>query len=57
MNNSLVSITDYNKEDILSILAAARFEKSRTEHLKGKVVATLFYEPSTRNKIQFERQL
>ena len=56
MNNSLVSITDYNKEDILSILDAARgFEKKPDrDTLKGKVVATLFYEPSTRTRLSFE---
>jgi aspartate carbamoyltransferase catalytic subunit len=56
MNNSLVSITDYNKEDILSILDAARgFEvKPDRETLKGKVIATLFYEPSTRTRLSFE---
>ena len=55
-NKSLVSITDYSKDDILSILAsAADFEAcpNRTT-LAGKVVATLFFEPSTRTRLSFE---
>lgn len=55
-NKSLVSITDYNKEDILSILsAAADFEADpNRKTLDGKVVATLFFEPSTRTRLSFE---
>lgn len=53
---SLVSITDYSKEKILRILdAAAEFEaRPNRETLKGKVVATLFFEPSTRTRLSFE---
>lgn len=53
---SLVSITDYSKEKILRILdAAAEFEANpNRETLKGKVVATLFFEPSTRTRLSFE---
>lgn len=53
---SLVSITDYSSEKILQILdSAARFEKCpNQEILKGKVVATLFFEPSTRTRLSFE---
>ena len=55
-NKSLVSITDYTKDDILSILSsAADFEKNPTRKtLEGKVVATLFFEPSTRTRLSFE---
>lgn len=55
-NKSLVSITDYSKEDILSILAsAAAFEANPNQKiLDGKVVATLFFEPSTRTRLSFE---
>ncbi len=55
-NKSLVSITDYNKEDILSILsAAAEFEANpNRKTLDGRVVATLFFEPSTRTRLSFE---
>ena len=55
-NKSLVSITDYSKEKIQSILEhAAAFEKNPNQDLlKGKVVATLFFEPSTRTRLSFE---
>lgn len=53
---SLVSITDYSKDKILKIMdAAADFEVNpNRELLKGKVVATLFFEPSTRTRLSFE---
>ncbi len=56
MNNSLVSITDYSKDEILSILDSAReFEANpNRKTLDGKVVATLFFEPSTRTRLSFE---
>lgn len=56
MNNSLVSITDYSKQEILSILESARdFEANpNRKSLDGKVVATLFFEPSTRTRLSFE---
>jgi aspartate carbamoyltransferase catalytic subunit len=55
-NRSLVSITDYNKEEYLKILKlAAEFEKNPTQNiLDSKVVATLFFEPSTRTRLSFE---
>ena len=56
MNQSLVSITDYSKEEILSILSSARdFEANpNRKTLDGKVIATLFFEPSTRTRLSFE---
>lgn len=55
-NNSLVSISDYSKSDILSILdSAADFENQpNRKSLDGKVIATLFFEPSTRTRLSFE---
>lgn len=55
-NKSLVSITDYSKEEYLRILALAdEFEKNPNPTLlNGKVVATLFFEPSTRTRLSFE---
>ncbi len=55
-NKSLVSITDYSKEEYLRILALAdEFEANPVQPLmKGKVVATLFFEPSTRTRLSFE---
>ena len=55
-NNSLVSISDYSKDEILSILeSAADFELNpNRKSLDGKVIATLFFEPSTRPRLSFE---
>lgn len=55
-NNSLVSITDINKADILDLLETASFFEAHPNHklLDGKVVATLFFEPSTRTRLSFE---
>ncbi|MDR2036453.1 MAG: aspartate carbamoyltransferase, partial [Bacteroidales bacterium] len=55
-NRSLVSITDYNKEEYLDVLRiAAEFEKKPTQDiLSGKLVGTLFFEPSTRTRLSFE---
>lgn len=55
-NKSLVSITDYSKEEILAILdMAAGFEANpNRKTLEGKVIATLFFEPSTRTRLSFE---
>jgi aspartate carbamoyltransferase catalytic subunit len=55
-NNSLVSISDYSKEEILEILdSAAGFESNPNQNtLAGKVIATLFFEPSTRTRLSFE---
>lgn len=56
MHKSLVSITDYSKQEILSILESARdFEVNpNRKTLDGKVIATLFFEPSTRTRLSFE---
>ena len=53
---SLVSINDYSKEEYLQILKlAAEFEKNPSQPLlEGHVVATLFFEPSTRTRLSFE---
>ncbi len=56
MHKSLVSITDYNKEEILAILEAAKkFEANPDRNiLEGKVIGSLFFEPSTRTRLSFE---
>ncbi len=55
-NRSLVSINDYNREEILQILdLAADFEANPNQPLlKGGVVGSLFFEPSTRTRLSFE---
>lgn len=55
-NKSLVSITDYSKDDILRILnLTQKFDENPNRRLlEGKVCATLFFEPSTRTRLSFE---
>jgi aspartate carbamoyltransferase catalytic subunit len=55
-NRSLVSIDDFSTEEILRILDLTdEFEKESTSKLlEGKVIATLFFEPSTRTRLSFE---
>ncbi len=55
-NKSLVGINDLSKEEIYKILdLAAEFEANPNEKvLQDKVVATLFFEPSTRTRLSFE---
>ncbi|MDE7389297.1 MAG: aspartate carbamoyltransferase [Muribaculaceae bacterium] len=54
--NSLVSIDDISKEEILRILSDASYFEQHPNHkvLDGRVVATLFFEPSTRTRLSFE---
>lgn len=56
MKKDLISITDFSKEEYLRIMElAADFEASPNQDLlKGKVVASLFFEPSTRTRLSFE---
>lgn len=53
---SLVSINDFSKEDIIDLLEKAKsFEENPNRKvLEGKVIATLFFEPSTRTRLSFE---
>lgn len=56
MKKSLVSIDDLTKEEIIHLLdMAADFEANPDQRLLyGKVVASLFFEPSTRTRLSFE---
>ena len=53
---SLVSITDFDVEEYLKILElAAKFEANSYRNvLNGRVIASLFFEPSTRTRLSFE---
>jgi len=53
---SLVSISDFTREEQLEILnLATEFEANPIQDILGKfVVATLFFEPSTRTRLSFE---
>lgn len=54
--HNFVTIADLSKDKILYMIKLAQeFEKHpNREILKGKVVATLFFEPSTRTRLSFE---
>lgn len=56
MKHDFVTIANLSKEKIMYLLQMAQeFEKHpNRELLKGKVVATLFFEPSTRTRLSFE---
>lgn len=55
-NKSLISIQDFSKEEILHVLETAKeFEKNKSNKiLDGKVIACIFFEPSTRTRLSFE---
>ena len=54
--HNFVNIQGLDREQLLYLIEMAQeFEKHPTgELLKGKVIATLFYEPSTRTRLSFE---
>ncbi len=56
MSKSLISIHDFSKDEMLHIIdMAAKFEENPFQTiLKGKVVACIFFEPSTRTRLSFE---
>ncbi len=55
-NRSILSIADLSKEEILLILKRAEEMKKKApkELLKSKILASCFYEPSTRTRLSFE---
>ena len=55
-DRSLISIYDYTPEEICHILdIAEEFEKNRLQNLLNvRVIASLFFEPSTRTRLIFE---
>ena len=55
-NSSLVSISDYSVDEIHEILDYANFFEynPRPNFISDKVVASLFFEPSTRTRLSFE---
>ncbi len=53
----IISAKDFSREDIDHILKKAKemiHNKKNSELLKGKILATLFFEPSTRTRLSFE---
>ena len=55
-NSSLVTLANHSREKIEYLIRMAReFEQNPNRRLlEGKVVATLFFEPSTRTRLSFE---
>ena len=56
---NIISMNDMKKKEILDILELARkiedcSEEKKLKFLYGKIIATLFFEPSTRTKMSFE---
>ncbi|MDR0970438.1 MAG: aspartate carbamoyltransferase [Lentimicrobiaceae bacterium] len=55
-NKSLVSINDFSRDEMIQILDIAEdFERQPHQNLlQGRVIASLFFEPSTRTRLSFE---
>ncbi len=55
-NRNLISINDFTTEEYMYILGLSEeFEQKPVQNIaEGKVVATLFFEPSTRTRLSFE---
>ena len=56
MKKSLISIRDFTKDEILQVLETAKefAQNKEQQFLEGKVIASLFFEPSTRTRLSFE---
>ena len=54
-SNSLVSISDITRDEILDLLDRARYfeENPNSKILDGRGLATLFFEPSTLTLLRF----
>ncbi|MEK6984335.1 MAG: aspartate carbamoyltransferase [Nanoarchaeota archaeon] len=54
-NRDIISINDFSKEELLHILRVVKQmeQKAKNSLLKGKILATLFFEPSTRTRLSF----
>ncbi|MBI2652373.1 aspartate carbamoyltransferase [Candidatus Woesearchaeota archaeon] len=54
-NRDIISINDFSKEELLHILKVVKQmeQKPKNNLLKGKILAALFFEPSTRTRLSF----
>ena len=54
-NRDIISINDFSKEELLYILKVIKQMELKPNNnlLKGKILATLFFEPSTRTRLSF----
>jgi aspartate carbamoyltransferase catalytic subunit len=55
-NRDIISIRDFEKKEILHVLKTAKKMETKPNHtlMKGRVMASLFFEPSTRTRLSFE---
>jgi aspartate carbamoyltransferase catalytic subunit len=54
-NRDIISIKDFSRAELIKVLEVARrFERSSKPILNGKILSTLFFEPSTRTRLSFE---
>ncbi len=55
VQRDVITVNDFRREEILHLLdVAERFERPVGPLLAGRVIATLFFEPSTRTRLSFE---
>lgn len=56
--HDIISIEDLSRQDLETIISVSKemlaFAKSGTDICKGKILASLFFEPSTRTRMSFE---
>ena len=54
-NKDIISINDFSKEELLHILKVVKSveNKPKGSLLRGKILAALFFEPSTRTRLSF----
>lgn len=57
-NRDIISIRDFSKDELLEVISKAEaIETGKAEQfrvLQGKIMASLFFEPSTRTRLSFE---
>jgi aspartate carbamoyltransferase len=60
IGKDIISIDQFNKSDLKKIISTAKImennfrQKQQTELLRGNIMASLFFEPSTRTRFSFE---
>ena len=55
LDRDVISMRDFDRDDIVAILERCQeFERNKKRLLEGKVLANLFFEPSTRTRLSFD---
>jgi len=55
LDRDVISMRDFDRADVVAILERCReFERNKKPLLQGKVLANLFFEPSTRTRLSFD---